>query len=72
MTMKKHHVEMPLTISVIEAGRRYLGIGKSLAYRAAADGTIPTVRVGRLLRVPVVAMERMLAEAGAKSTADAD
>lgn len=68
--MKKHHTEMPLTMSVIEAGRHYLGIGKTLAYRAAARGEIPTVRVGRLLRVPVVAMERMLAEAGTKPTAD--
>jgi len=70
--MKKQHVEMPLTMSVVEAGRHYFGIGKSLSYRAAADGTIPTVRVGRLLRVPVVAMERLLSEAGQKKSAETE
>ena len=30
------------------------------AYAAAERGEIPTIRVGRLLRVPVRAMERLL------------
>jgi excisionase family DNA binding protein len=50
----------PRTISVPEAGR-WLGIGRNAAYDAARRGEIPTIRIGRLLRVPVVALERMLA-----------
>jgi hypothetical protein len=54
----------PKTISVPTAGRTYYGIGKNLAYDAARRGEIPTIRVGRLLRVPVAAMERLLEKAG--------
>ena len=49
-----------LTLSVPEAGERYYGIGRNAAYRAAERGEIPTIRVGNLLRVPVIRMERML------------
>jgi hypothetical protein len=51
----------PLTLSVPEAGKRYFGIGRNASYRAAERGDIPTIRVGGLLRVPVVRMERKLA-----------
>jgi hypothetical protein len=50
----------PRTISVPEAGRIYLGVGRNAAYRAAREGLIPVIKVGRLSRVPVVAMERKL------------
>ena len=52
-------VGRPLTISVIEAGRR-LGVGKQAAYDAAHRGEIPIIRVGRRLLVPVAAFEAML------------
>jgi len=52
--------EVPLTISVPEAGRRYFGLSRNAAYDAAARGEIPTVRIGRLLKVPVRALEAML------------
>ena len=53
--------EQPIeTISVPEAGRRYFGIGKVSAYLAAKNGLIPTIRVGRLLRVPVRLMEKKM------------
>lgn len=51
----------PLTLSVPEAGRRYYGISRNAAYRAAERGDLPVIRVGKLLRVPVVQMERKLA-----------
>ena len=50
----------PLTLSVPEAGEKYYGIGKNASYRAADRGEIPTIQVGRLRRVPVVRMEKML------------
>ena len=52
-----------LTISVPEAGRRYFGLSRNGSYEAATRGEIPTIRIGRKLRVPVVALERMLEEA---------
>lgn len=52
------------TISVPEAGKRYFGIAKNASYEAASRGEIPTIKIGRLLRVPVVAMERKLERAG--------
>jgi len=55
----------PKTISVPEAGREYFDLGRNASYDAAKRGDIPTIRIGRLLRVPVVAMERMLDRAGA-------
>ena len=54
--------EKPKTLSVPEAGR-WLGIGRNASYEAARRGEIPTIRIGRLLRVPVVALERKLEEA---------
>ena len=53
-----------LTISVREAARR-LGIGKSLAYDSVKRGEIPAIRMGSRFRVPVRALERLLAEGGA-------
>jgi len=53
---------LPLTISVPEAGKRYFGLSRNGSYNAAAAGTIPTLRVGKLLRVPVRKLEKMLDE----------
>jgi hypothetical protein len=49
-----------LTISVPEAGRRYFGLSRNASYAAAERGEIPAVRIRRLLRVPVRAMEALL------------
>jgi len=54
----------PLTISVPEAGEIYFGLSKNGSYDAAARGDIPTIKVGKLLRVPVRAMEKLLDKAG--------
>jgi excisionase family DNA binding protein len=48
------------TLTVPEAGKEYFGLSKSASYAAAVRGEIPTIRVGRLLRVPVRALEAML------------
>ncbi|MCK1693828.1 helix-turn-helix domain-containing protein [Bradyrhizobium sp. 144] len=49
-----------LTISVPEAGQRYFGLSRNAAYAAAERGEIPTIKIGRLLKVPVKALEQML------------
>jgi hypothetical protein len=52
------------TLSVPEAGAAYFGIQKDAAYNAAKRGQIPTIRMGRTLRVPIVLLEQMLLNAG--------
>jgi hypothetical protein len=52
-----------LTMTVPEAGKRYLGLSRNGSYNAAAAGIIPVVRVGKLLRVPVAAMDRLVGRA---------
>jgi excisionase family DNA binding protein len=47
------------TISVPEAGQ-VLGIGRDAAYAAAARNEIPTLRLGRALRVPVPRLLELL------------
>src|SRR5262245_14162386 len=49
-----------LTMSVPEAGKKYFDLSRDSSYRAAERGEIPTTRIGRLLRVQVRAMERLL------------
>jgi hypothetical protein len=56
--------EGPLTLSVPEAGKRYFNLCRNSSYEAAARGEIPTIKIGRILRVPVRALERMLERAG--------
>ena len=53
-------MDEPKTLTVPEAGRVYFDLGRNASYEAARRGDIPTIRIGRLLRVPVVALERML------------
>lgn len=48
------------TMAVPEAGKRYFGLGRNASYEAAHRGEIPTIRIGRKLRAPIVALERML------------
>ena len=59
----------PLTIPVPEAGKRYFGLSRGASYAAAERGDIPTVRIGRLLKVPVRALEQMLDKASSTQAA---
>lgn len=52
------------TLSVPVAGRRYFDLGRTASYRAANRGEIPVIRIGKVLRVPIVAIEEMLRTAG--------
>jgi Helix-turn-helix domain len=64
-TVETHSMRQPVdnkpkTLTVEEAGRIYFGLCKRSAYAAVARGDIPVIRIGRLLRVPVAAMEQMM------------
>lgn len=54
-----------LVYDVPQAGAM-LGLNRNAAYAAAKRGDIPTIRIGKLIKVPKVAFEKMLAEAGAR------
>jgi hypothetical protein len=56
-------MDQPKTLTVPDAGRIYFDLGRNASYEAARRGDIPVIRIGRLLRVPVVALERKLEEA---------
>jgi hypothetical protein len=51
------------TLSVPEAGKRYFNLSRNGSYVAARLGMIPVIKFGKKLRVPVIALERMLQEA---------
>jgi hypothetical protein len=57
--------ESPRWMSVPDAGRVFYGLSKNASYDACRRGEIVAVRVGRLLKVPVAAMEARVAQAGA-------
>jgi hypothetical protein len=62
-TRTARDLDRPHTLTVPEAGRIYFGLGKNSSYEAARRGDFPTIRIGRLLRVPIVAIERKLEQA---------
>lgn len=56
------------TISVPEAGARYFGLCRGTSYEAARRGEIPTIKIGRRVRVPVRTLEAMLDAVPASKT----
>lgn len=51
-----------MVLTVPEAGQ-ILGLGRNAAYEAAKRGDIPTIRIGKLIRVPKQALEKLLQQA---------
>lgn len=49
------------TYTVEEAGA-LLGVSRTLAYAAARDGSLPTIRIGRRLLVPRARLHELLGE----------
>jgi len=43
-----------------------LGLNRNAAYAAAKRGDIPTIRIGKLIRVPKLAFNQMLERGGVK------
>jgi excisionase family DNA binding protein len=66
--MKQKEI-VPLTMTVPEAGKLYFGLSRNGSYDAAARGEIPTIRVGKLLRVPRKQMEQLMDRATGKTAA---
>jgi hypothetical protein len=56
--------DAPMTISVPEAGKTYFDLSRNAAYAAAKRGDFPTIKIGKLLRVPIRALEKKLDAAG--------
>ena len=56
-------IDERVVYDVPEAGAK-LGLSRNGSYEAAARGEIPTIRIGRLLKVPKIAFDRMLEQAG--------
>jgi excisionase family DNA binding protein len=54
-----------LVYNVQEAGA-LLGLTKNASYEAAKRGDFPTIKIGRLIRVPKAAFHAMIDGAGAK------
>jgi hypothetical protein len=56
--------DAPMTISVPKAGKTYFDLSRNAAYAAAKRGDFPTIKIGKLLRVPVRALEKKLDAVG--------
>jgi excisionase family DNA binding protein len=46
----------------VEQAAAELGISRGLAYQAAQDGSLPTIRIGRRLLVPRAKLAELLGE----------
>ncbi len=57
--MAKKGTDNRVVWDVPEAGA-FLGLSRNASYEAAARGDLPTIRIGKLLKVPKVAFARML------------
>jgi hypothetical protein len=61
--MSMTDIDAPYTMSVPAAAKKYFGLSRKAAYAAAEKGAIPTIKIGRTLRVPIKAIERMFERA---------
>ena len=58
-----------LVYSVTEIAK-LLGIGRSKAYELVRSGTIPSLRLGRRIVIPKLALSRFLAECALKNSVE--
>lgn len=45
-----------------------LGCGRSIVYRLISEGDIPSVRIGRCIRVPKASLDKWISELEAKGS----
>jgi excisionase family DNA binding protein len=62
--------EMKRQTRTIPEAAKLLGIGRGSAYEAARTGQLPTIRIGRRLLVPVVALQKILDQDSDAPTSD--
>ena len=65
--MDKQQKEESLTLTVNEVAH-LLGLSRGAAYEAVHTGQIPSIRIGRRIIIPRVALIKMLEEAGKGKT----
>lgn len=53
----------------VEEARKILGIGRNAAYNAVNSGEIPSIRIGRMYRIPKAALDKVLAQKTTTPTA---
>ena len=63
--MAKRVDDESLVYDLVEAGA-LLGLNKNASYAAAKRGDFPTIRIGKLIKVPKAAFHAMIDGAGAK------
>ena len=63
--------EDKLVYSVTEIAK-LLGIGRSKAYELVRSGTVPSLRLGRRIVIPKLALSRFLTECAHQNTDEAD
>ena len=56
----------PLVMPLWPDAGQALGLSRNATYDAARRGEIPTIRFGKLIKVPTAALRRMLENAGQK------
>jgi hypothetical protein len=61
--MQQPNSDESLVYEVPEAGAK-LGLNRNASYAAAKRGDLPTIRIGKLLRVPKAAFHAMIEAAG--------
>ena len=54
----------------VEETAKYLSISRTFAYEAVRRGELPSIRVGRRLLVPRIALDKMLGEARSSQQVD--
>jgi excisionase family DNA binding protein len=67
--MSADQEDKSLVYDVPEAGA-ILGLSRNSAYAAAKNGSLPTIRIGKLLRVPKAALHQMIERAGGNEGAN--
>lgn len=65
--MDKQQKEERLTLAVNEVAH-LLGLSRGAAYEAVRTGQIPSIRIGRRIIIPRVALIKILEEAGKGKT----
>ena len=51
----------PELVRIAETAK-YLSIGRSTLYELIAHGTVPTVHIGRAVRIPTAALRKLVTE----------